>query len=530
MKLRIPPVAPQLDPSVETRGVYVEEWIEALPYANPQNLLQSLYGALYALNRNPVKPAVRTSLLEHYLAPYCFLLDLRRKAAPPQGGGAIDRHRQEAVALSTLARELAIGYMRALADALSRNTLFGRGGELAMTTQRACALLACSLVHQWDAYLPAPEDAWGELHTLYLFAHARGTEQRRGAPDHARREFATDTGASYKRALLCALADPYRLPHGEIWRVFDVLGEHADRAVFGPMREVERKAGLFVVAPGALSRPVLALARLETEAPPDALLLDTNPLVAELQTRLEALRSKAVTGDEGADIATLGRLIRALGVPPRRHSPRRPEAGEVNLVAGLSAIHNVLGGAATAEFAVPVPAEGEVVVEEGDDATHDADADQHHYAADPWALNDRGSGGVGVKRDGRPRALPAVGELTGVQFSETDPRPWTVGVLRWLNLNLDDSYRAGVQLLGEAATPALVEVRGNGQAIPRPALLLSRAGDEGGRTLLVPGGIYRRNGELTLHAEGERLHVRMDRLIDASPLFDRLSFQDSEAT
>ena len=82
VKLRLPTIASEADPAIETRPVYVEEWVEALPYANPVVLLRNLHEALTKLNRTPVKPQTRLTLMELYRRPYEYLLDLLERQGP----------------------------------------------------------------------------------------------------------------------------------------------------------------------------------------------------------------------------------------------------------------------------------------------------------------------------------------------------------------------------------------------------------------------------------------------------------------
>ena len=72
LKVIIPTVSDTADPSVEIRGVYVEEWIEGLPYADPGVLVRNVLETVSKLNRTPVKPANRLALMELYAQPYQF--------------------------------------------------------------------------------------------------------------------------------------------------------------------------------------------------------------------------------------------------------------------------------------------------------------------------------------------------------------------------------------------------------------------------------------------------------------------------
>ena len=523
MKLRIPPVADEPDPAVETRGVYVEEWIEALPYAHPQTLRRQLHEALFALNRTPLKPSARAGLLALYVRPYEFLAELGRRDGPLHGVAALERHRAEASALSRLAGELSVGYKRVLADCLGRTSLFGRDADTMDAVRPASHLIACSMMHAWHAYLPVSPQPWVELDALYRYALGLGAEQQAGKTVGKSADFGLDVAASYTRSLLCALVDPYRLPLHDVWRVFDMLDGVASRARIGPLRELERNAGIFVITPKHPGHPAVALANIDTASlAADCLLLDANPLLSELQQRLERLRATDDGDASSATVAMLGRLIRALGVPPRRHSPRRDSRGAVNLVTGLGAIHYLLGGA-TLDSSAHAPIEPAAVVVE--DEPQPEPEVRRAYVADPWDLTDRGSSGLGVIRSLRPSTLPAVGELAGVQFIDQDTHGWAVGVLRWLSINDSDDYRAGVQLLGQGAAPATLEDDAGGQDGERLALVLTGGGSDHGSTILLPSGSYRRGGLLGVRTCRGTMQIRMQSLIESAPTFERIGFQ-----
>ncbi len=59
IKLSLPQVADTPDPAVETRPVYIEEWVETLAYATPVHLLEQTLNNVKALYRQPMKSAQR---------------------------------------------------------------------------------------------------------------------------------------------------------------------------------------------------------------------------------------------------------------------------------------------------------------------------------------------------------------------------------------------------------------------------------------------------------------------------------------
>ena len=138
LKVLIPTVSETPDPSVETRGVYVEEWIEGLPYADFGVVVRNVLEAVTKLNRSPVKAATRLSLMELYAQPYQYLMELQEKHSGSRTVAAFERHRADTEAARRVATEMAYGYKLVLAHSLDphsdqrKKTLFGKSKDVAI--------------------------------------------------------------------------------------------------------------------------------------------------------------------------------------------------------------------------------------------------------------------------------------------------------------------------------------------------------------------------------------------------------------
>jgi hypothetical protein len=335
LRINIPSISEKADPSVETRSVYVEEWVETLPYANPSATQRTLFESLIKLNRCPVKAANRLTLLELYTAPYQFLMEHREKAGTARTASAFEKHRTDSEAARRLATEMAYGYKIVLAHTVGRKTLFGKNKDLALSLQRSVLFLSFSLIYSYEQYLPSPPAVWRELAELYRYACAADLQEipavggGKLSPDWQR-----PVADIYKQILLSSLIDPYHLPQGEVWRIHALIGRWSNKAEIGPMRSAGKGTGIFVVNAESGQQPT-ALAKLDGAGDASHQLLDTNPLIAHLQSLL-----KDTTGD--VDRPLLGRIVRALGIPPARHTPRSKIQGLVNLASGLGSLHHFL--------------------------------------------------------------------------------------------------------------------------------------------------------------------------------------------
>ena len=523
VKLNIPEIADRPDPAVELRAVYLEEWIETLPLANPAALLRTLLEALGRFNLAPAKPALRLSLLEQYVRPYTFLLEMQEKHGPIRSIAALEKHRADSDATRHVAEALATGYKIVLAQAPSKK-LFGQNKESKLALQRASLFLSFALLHSYDEYLPTPSGLWEELTALYLHAGENQLLQGEVAGSGEREEFTRSADTTYKRIVLTSLVDPFHLSYGEIWKVYRSFALHADLASIGALTEQDKPAGKFIIDPDEDQRPAY-YAQAKDAADAHCLLLDANAV-------LEALRKHQAELKEAgrrADHALCGLMVRSLGLPPKRHTPREDSEGRVNLAAGLLSLHHFLGGANGAVDAASADGPGDDlgISLDGDSASAPGTA-KVGYTAEFWDLVNQGPGGIGVIKRIRPTNTIGVGEIIGIQFplrgqSGTN---WSVGTVRWLSIGNSGDYHAGVQILAKSATAVSVETMVEGGE-PRmtPALAVPTLPAEKGGALITPSGVFNPGSPVTVMGPSGRMSLVPDSLIESTAAFDRFSYR-----
>lgn len=521
--LRVPALAGNGTAPVETRRVFVEEAIEALPMADPPALLAALSTSVQGLNGITLKPAARISLLELHLPALRYLVDLARRPTMVHSASALFRRRKMSASLAMLAADVAGGYARAAVDLDGRSSLFGGEGSLTLAVQRAAQFETVSALHAFDAYLPVSADVWVQMDRLSRHAAERRLEGLRG-DGQAGDEFSMDVDALYRSLVLTALTDPRRLPHGHLWEAWTLICSLADQVVVRSYDELPRLAGVFVLTPGAGNRPALALTEAKKTGIADgARLLDASDMLRTLQSRLESVRASSAS-DRHGEASLCGRLIRAFGVPPKRHTPRRGEHGKVVLASGLSTVHHFLGGSSIKGGKNPANDE-EVVVGEG--LHHGSvNPESHAYIAEQWEMDNRGPGGLGVIRRDHPTGVVDVGELTGVNPSSAMDQPWMLGVIRWMSIAGNGDYRAGVQFLGASAMPAMASLVDADRDAGTVALLLPDLRNNGaGTSIIVPTGVFSRGCLLYIRTDKCAATVRVDGLLESTPTFERFGFR-----
>lgn len=507
LQLRVPAVADSPDDAVETRGVYVEEWVEALPFANPEAATRQLLDAVTALNRHPLAHKNRLTLLEIYLPAYLHLAGHSRSAPAAATVAAVEKRRAVSALDRALATALAYGYKLALADALKLRGLGKR--ELATALQRAMACLCRIMLHCYHDYIPAPTHIWRELAELYRFAAERNLAAVPNATFPVSTSPASTLDAHYKTLLVTSLTDPYHLVHGDVWKAHQFIAERVDGVTLEPMHTVDKAAGIFYVS-ATLDKPPVPYRNLSC-IPAGGILLNTRPFLTQMQRRLAQLeprRDELVYGEPlERETRFTRRILNTLGRPPSRQMAREPTDGDVTLTTGLATAHYFIR---TGNQPSDVQTDREDVIELGDVLPGEqTDFSRHTYASGQWSQVNRSGGGIGIVRPVRPNHTIGVGDLIGILTGERNgAQQWRIGALRWLNIAGDGEYNAGVEFLSER---------------PRPIAL--RPEDDDGRSIIgleltdldtivlaVPIGTYKEGRKFITHAGKQVRRLRGTRV------------------
>lgn len=521
MKLSLPRLDASPDPAVEIRPVYVEEWLESLAYANPPTLLDQTLQALERLNRQPLKPSLRLGLLDLYMRPYAFALDFRRTQKPARTGIALARQRDVSARLRRTALAMALGYKQALSDLRARRSRFGGTRDTRLALQRSVLFSSLGLMHAYDEYQPAPQGLWLETMALYMSAAEDGLDGQpvpSKLPDGA---FSRSTADCFKCLCLTSLVDPYHLGYGELWAVYSAFGEYAEIARVEPVQEVPRPAGWFVIDPTSDGRPK-PLVQVTGMPGGHCRLLDANPVLKALHQRhRRADPADAVPGH------TLAAMVRAVGLPPKRHTPRESSDGRVKLAAGLSTLHYFLRGGDTDVTPSVTDAE-EIVASDAIGITSGGSSTAYRHQS--WQVVNEGADGVGIAHDGRPDSFVGVGDLVGLQFPlrGDDEDDWSLGVIRWISVDEENRHQAGIQMLAERCSPVTVQAEsgtGSMTRIPRPALALPSVGTDASSTLITPGGMFNAGDQMRVEAGTRQWLLEATAINESTGTYDRFSYR-----
>jgi hypothetical protein len=554
------------------RPTDLKHWIDSLPYANREAVLRSLNEELSLLNAAEVKPSVRFELLELHAGAYVRLLNSLIQQQGSGAGAALKLNRAFAEMARTLTLRVMDGYKLVVDGTASKKAAFfaNRRSDI-NAIQRAILFLCYSLNHCYDQYLPTEPRVWIELAKLYELARERGALDRPSSRSHHRPEFGKPISHLYKLALLTVLADPYHHGPGEVWTMFELLGECADAAELSPDPPSGGPEGIFVIDPRGVER-AWPLSFASGGEVAKGYYLDTNSTSALLQKIRDEVEQgcrdafpTARSKQQAASI--LSRVIRSLKEPAQRSNDRAPTATPVQLAVGISAtqylISGTVFGGAQATFSAPkevVPPAAETnkdqvavvkmidprsggTVDVGLDGDNPGDGvgrkedggadgtDQANtmaiYGTEAWHVTNKSRRGVGIMRPDPPQIPLCVGEIVSIA---TKKLASAIGLVRWCTVDEAGVYRAGVEIIGKRADSVKLraaEDEDNPDAA-RPALAMPFFGaDEKVATLAALPGTFREQGVLIVQSleSDAQVRVQMNSLIDATPSCERFTYR-----
>lgn len=224
-------------------------------------------------------------------------------------------------------------------------------------------------------------------------------------------------------------------------------------------------------------------------------------------------------------------MLRSLGLPPRRHTPREGSDGRLVVCLGLGAAHHFLSGgeSAGARRRAASNDDGEIHIRDAGNVLEFTAS----YDIENWTIIDEGPSGLGMARDTPPRLPVGVGDLVGLQFPLRGDAEdeWTIAVVRWIHINEDDDYQAGVQILSPTAVPLTVHLESldeTSSRVPSPALALPCIDDRPSSTLMVPRGQFAQGTLLRAVGGGRTVLLRLAARSEATGSFERFAYERVE--
>ncbi len=509
--LSVPAVDPALQHTPETRPKGVSAWLARLPFASPADAAQQLLTALHALNRVALDDATRDTLLALYRpavarASAGLEILLGEAGVPPHA-----QQRQHAALLRDLALEYAVGCKHLLRVDDTQQTTRRTARRLAEILARLLAALRDLQAAHYLTCSPLPPGLWQDMHRIYALAC------NSDLADTAIGD-APPASLVYREALLLALADPPHMSRGELLHTRAYLRAYAALATLrgGPPGE----AGFAIDTEGDRGPGT------QTEATANGLWLDTDALSRQLHDTALRLR----TGDtprrlglpEGMEgelsLLVAKRLSKRWRNGAQRAFKRRStDAGTVEVVAGVCAIHRLLAPATEndgddADDSLPI---GDVGL------MHAAPAAIH---ASRWTM--RNDSAAGLALSGTPDAplnLKVGDALALRDGGETGT--WSLAVIRWIVMHDGGRVELGIERLAPQMQPVWVRPLRGHRKTPEPALFVpGLAALKQPDRLLLPRYLYSAGMDAEIWHSLRLYTLSFGRRLEHTPSFDLIDF------
>lgn len=482
---------------VETKRL--KAWIEALPRANQDSLLQHLADAVLQIRNRRMEGFARFEALET-LRP--VLLETLALVSGRLQGSTFPLSGQKAALaeqILQMQRDMAYSYRMAVIDACPGGKApFLRGGQVAVALERAVYHASRHIFASYFLYRQPDTGAWGGINALLRFARSIGLQEK--SVDDPVEKGATSVMALYTQALLLSLSNPYCFSQRELSELWAVTRDLAPAVELSPQRfgptgsvaliEMDLPPTYHTRAPDAASGAVLWIDLREVRKRVlDAL---ERPLEGEVVISLGRDRNLIASG------SLMRHTFDNWEQAASRTYPRIPADHSIEAVIGLSGVHFHLAGR--------VDFDSLLRDLRGMEASFDDRAGWAAAAADASRMRatvlaktmDQSLGGYRLRWESSDAVRARIGEVIGLSVPyDSGERNWMVGVVRWLRYD-GEAMDAGIDLIGHRAHAVVVRplddsghrppVRGIEFADP-----LENSG-KGGLRLLVPSVLAAEEG------------------------------------
>tara|TARA_R110000782_G_scaffold17576_9_gene48984 strand:+ start:2303 stop:3883 length:1581 start_codon:yes stop_codon:yes gene_type:complete len=510
---------------IETRPLYIEEWLDSLPYIDFKKTSALLYEALVATNKTTIKSATRIELVELYNRPYQYYVESQIKAGAQHTLQTIDAMQSQVSQMKQIAVALSFACKLAFDTALNKKTLWKQSKPPVEAMLMSMNYLSHALVFSFLEYAPVPKNVWQQLNFIYDFAESIERHKKTySIPGANNKNIITSIDHTFKKIIMASLVDPHHLPFGAIWEIYDQLDTWAEYTQITPMRAVPNTTGHFVFDLKTDDKPI-PLAKFNPDKSNDNnRLLDSNPLENLIQKQIDLLKmeqqiDKSIVLSPFYAKSLLSHMLKAWGLPPKRYFPRKAKSGHLNIVVGVNAIYYFLNKGNAFNDNIISDNADEIDVSESPTAP----PSQVNYIPESWRVVDQGSGGYAIIRDEKPKKAIRVGDLVGINNNAAEDH-WSIGVVRWLMVS-KGIHKVGLQIISDAAKPiALCALTGSQTDRElKPAFMMDNNSQQ--RSIIAKKGLYVANREMQITNEDKKELIVAGDLNESSISYEVFNFK-----
>lgn len=515
---------------VDTRPMYVEEWLETLPYIDFNKTASLIEQALAATNNQDIKPGTRQELNALYHRPYQYYLESQIKAGAQHTLSTIGAMQAQIRVMKKIASHLAYS-SKLTFDNISQHKSIWKANKIPYDALlMSMHYLSHALLFNYLEYSPVPKNVWKQLHGIYQLAESSQIQGKSiTLPGSKNDPVVSSFAETYKRIVMTSLVDPHHLPFGATWEIYEQMKDWSQHIRLQSMREVGDEVGIFVLELNADNKPV-ALAKFNRDkAGTSTRMIDASELVALVDKYLASKQSGKLQNTELALSPfylkqVLSLMSSSWGTPASRNAERTAVKGQVNVCAGIENVYYHMNG--KQPFAPPLHEEDEEEEIDVSDVTSTGSdtSKTRRYLSEAWRVVDQSSGGFALTRKEKPDKAMRVGQLVALAVGEQQDR-YILGLVRWMMIS-KEVHKVGIEKLSRRARNIAIRAK-TGSATDRsyrPAFLMENSD----KSLLVvtEKGLYSHGRDLLAYKRDKENHIVADKLIESGVACELFSFKE----
>jgi hypothetical protein len=569
--LHVPELSKADKDAFDLRPRKVDEWLDSLPRANVGETARRVFETLVDVNRCQYSHQHRIHFLESLRETALYVTDSMKRHFVGVNAPLPPKSEKIAAATREIHNAMAVGYMIAIEDLLSSSLFFSDQKQLATLIQRAISALGMVLVTSYQTYHPYPTGIWSEIHKLYAAAEQRKLLQIAVSDEQHAYSAKTTVNADYIRILLLALTSPYRLRHGEVGKVYDVLARWVGKCRLKNLGKDDPAASAKFGIDLASDEPPRAASLVTDHCSHEfCRIMDSTALTNAIRKDLKQgfkTGETTITGIEmtRADLSQelMKRLLVAWCIVPKRTYPRAEKQEQVQITLGLSATHQIIitgsrkmagaddmytntahyqtdnTGRSTADrtpdvwemIYFPVDAEGvESLQSQFDKERAVPEEKKTQYQAETWMILNESARGYCIKTIETTASRAQVGEIIGVRrHANGKTWKWGIGVIRWLRADPQLGLMLGIEMLTPDAAAIGIRAVTNARHDYQRTLMLPELRAVNQPTTLITSAVpYRTGQQFVINILGKEILIKLTKQMLNTGLFAQFQFEIME--
>lgn len=501
---------------VDTRPMYIEEWLESLPYIDFKKTAALIEQALAATNKQELKPSVRLELMALYHGPYEYYLESQIKAGAQHTLQTIEAMQSQLGIMKQIAVHLSYGCKLAFDQSQMHKSLWKPSKPPYEAILMSMNYLSQALIFSYLEYSPVPKNVWKQLHFIYDIAASSQCDKKTfSIPGDEISKKGISFEHAYKRILMASLVDPHHLPFGAIWEIYEQLDSWVNLVSISEITSTSDSDGKFIINLDEDVKPVNYDKYDLTQNSKSIRLLDASPLLKEVNFQLQLLEHGKPL-NESVDLSPfyartlLTHMSNVWGLPPSRTHQRQTRKGQLSVYTGMEAIYYFINDKQA--FIEPAINAGEEI----DIADVDMErSDQtSSFTADDWRIVDESSGGYALIRDDKPNRLLKVGQLVLV-FGDNQQQ-WQLAIVRWMMISRK-VHKVGLEVIATKARAVAIKAVSGSKSDQsfRPALLMNYRDETENRSIMTEKGLFIDERELSLFVNNQEKPIKAKSLLES---------------